>query len=729
VLPKSLLKEAKLSPGPDLMIVDEAHRVFNKEGGEMSPLLADMKGTRRIALTGTPFQNNLFEYFVMANWVRPGCLGSVTDFKRDYVKPIMDGLKADSSQDQKIRQEELIYELHKILGPFVHRKDSTILQQDLPFLQQTVIVVRQSRVQQRILQLHKKYQAVTTKNFFDAYTKLKPIFNHPGTLLLRRPATPSLRSNEADQPKLFSSDFAPPARAVSTNRLECRKEEVTNTSVKIKDELCAATSSISQDVAKNKDANTISLSNGKKVDKIIDLVDSEDEDPEVAEVNGRSSPLLMEADWWEDILELVEDLSDIKHGGKMILLLQILAYADHIGEKAVVFCHSLRTLDFIEKLLSQPEWESKISAIKQISPGKTWGKWKKNTDYVRIDGGTEATIRGELITQFNEGNTASMSQLKLFLLSSKAGGVGINLVAATRVIIIDPHFNPAVDLQALYRCYRYGQTKPVFVYRLICEGTMEEKVYRRQINKTSLSKRLVDQNNPARHFTARELDDIAEMDLWVQCDSCDKWRLLPPGMQNEMIPDQWYCYMNVLDPDRSTCDAKERDLRWYNNHFHSAEADVEELETEMQSEEKEAHTKRDKILSGIISSQRGELMRQRGPGQVVENWLSKYHFHDALLKDDPALSRTWVPNSRHNTPARPTNSAPQCTRASLPVTSSSNSSAVPPAPQSTIIVPCTGSDKKIPAAPTSSTASLQHITQCSGGRANLYWQQISSLKF
>ena len=485
------------------------------------------------------------------------------------------------------------------------------------------------------MQLHKRYQAVTTKNFFDAYTKLKPIFNHPGTLLLRRPATPSLRSHDADKQKLFSSDFAPPARTIAVNsqqqrvdqksipkkeeitsvtlhlnstqngvglhdnvaqtsigKLECRKEEVTSTSVKIKGEIGAATSSISQDVPKNKDTNKTTLSNGLKVDEIIDLVDSEDEDPEVAEVNGRSSPLLMENDWWEDILETVIDLSDIQHGGKMILLLQILAYADHIGEKAVIFCHSLRTLDFIEKLLNQPQWESKISAIKQISPGKTWGGWKKNIDYVRIDGGTEATIRGELITQFNEKNSASMSQLKLFLLSSKAGGVGINLVAATRVIIIDPHFNPAVDLQALYRCYRYGQTKPVFVYRLICEGTMEEKVYRRQINKTSLSKRLIDQNNPARHFTARELEDIAEMDLWVQCDKCDKWRLLPPGMQNEMIPDEWYCSMNVLDPERSTCDAKERDIRWYHNHFHSAEAVVEESETEMQSEEKEAYTKR-----------------------------------------------------------------------------------------------------------------------------------------
>ena len=110
-------------------------------------------------------------------------------------------------------------------------------------------------------------------------------------------------------------------------------------------------------------------------------------------------------------------------------------------------------------------------------------------------------------------------------------------------------------------------------------------------------------------------------------------------------------------------------------------------------------------------------MRQRGPGQVVENWLSKYHFHDALLKDDPALSRTWVPNSRQNTPARPENSAPQCTKTSLTVSTSSisNTSAVSPAPQSTIF-PGTGSDKKMPAAPTSSTSPHLPVTQCSGGR-------------
>jgi len=106
-----------------------------------------MKVTRRIALTGTPFQNNLPEYYVMANWCRPGCLGTLTNFQNHFVQPIMDGLRADSSDSQKARQENLTYELYQILSPFVHRKDSKILVQELPFLQQAVIVVRQSKVQ------------------------------------------------------------------------------------------------------------------------------------------------------------------------------------------------------------------------------------------------------------------------------------------------------------------------------------------------------------------------------------------------------------------------------------------------------------------------------------------------------------------------------------------------------------------------------------------------------
>jgi len=474
------LHQALLSPGPDLVIVDEAHGVFNKEGKKIDPITSLMRAPRRIALTGTPFQNNLYEYYVMANWVRPGCLNSIAEFKKDYVTPIMDGLKADSSDHQKRRQEELIHNLYKIFRPFVHRKDSTILQQDLPLLQQTVIVVRQSRVQQRILQLHKKYQKLTSKNFLDAYSKLKPVFNHPGTLLLRRPTTPTpdfSRKSEKNVPKLNSLKNAFGFSVCETETEDKVYGAVAPLSsggegdhhlkvpsMQLKEEQLESTFSQVPAVRK-------STSNEEIESDIICILDSDDE--ELAEINAQSSSSLVESQWWSDILRTVQDLSDIEHGGKMILILQILAQADDIGEKVVVFSHSLQTLDFIEKLLNQTKWEAQIPAISRMFPGKTWGPWKKNVDYVRIDGGTEASTRGELITQFNEENgPKSNSHLKLFLLSSKAGGVGINLVAATRVIIVDPHFVSIFILTKLWPLHNlFNPIFNIFSVFLILESS------------------------------------------------------------------------------------------------------------------------------------------------------------------------------------------------------------------------------------------------------------------
>ena len=96
----------------------------------------------------------------------------------------------------------------------------------------------------------------------------------------------------------------------------------------------------------------------------------------------------------------------------------------------------------------------------------------------RLDGTTPVSARLHLIDEYN-----SDDSIFVFLLTTRAGGLGINLTGANRVLLLDPDWNPANDMQARERAYRVGQTRAVVVYRLVTAGTLEEKVYQRQIFK------------------------------------------------------------------------------------------------------------------------------------------------------------------------------------------------------------------------------------------------------
>jgi len=97
--------------------------------------------------------------------------------------------------------------------------------------------------------------------------------------------------------------------------------------------------------------------------------------------------------------------------------------------------------------------------------------------------------RGKMVEQFQS------SQIPIFLISLKAGGVGLNLTAADTVIHFDPWWNPAAEQQANDRAYRIGQDKPVFVYKLITQGTVEEKIQQMQQQKHKLAQGLYDQES------------------------------------------------------------------------------------------------------------------------------------------------------------------------------------------------------------------------------------------
>ncbi len=106
--------------------------------------------------------------------------------------------------------------------------------------------------------------------------------------------------------------------------------------------------------------------------------------------------------------------------------------------------------------------------------------------YEYFDGSTSAPDREKAIQSFQNDDT-----VRVFLISLKAGGVGLNLTAADYVYIVDPWWNPAVEQQAIDRTHRIGQTKNIFAYRMICKDTIEDKILQLQDRKRALAKELI----------------------------------------------------------------------------------------------------------------------------------------------------------------------------------------------------------------------------------------------
>lgn len=126
---------------------------------------------------------------------------------------------------------------------------------------------------------------------------------------------------------------------------------------------------------------------------------------------------------------------------------------------------------------------------------------KENWKYSLLTGQT--TNRGEVIRQFQDD-----AENRIFLISLKAGGVGLNLTSADYVFIIDPWWNPAAENQAISRAHRIGQNKHVFVYRFITQGSIEEKIQRLQERKSSLADKFINSNNPLQEITKEEVMNL-----------------------------------------------------------------------------------------------------------------------------------------------------------------------------------------------------------------------------
>ncbi|XP_045214177.2 DNA repair and recombination protein RAD54B-like [Mercenaria mercenaria] len=245
-----------------------------------------------------------------------------------------------------------------------------------------------------------------------------------------------------------------------------------------------------------------------------------------------------------------------EHSGKLAVLSSLLhqLHMTDSGkpEKIVVVSNHTKTLDLIQCLCNQKQYQ-----------------------YLRLDGQTPTSKRQELVHKFNSKHSHEF----VFLLSSKAGGVGLNLIGASRLVLYDVDWNPANDLQAMARVWRDGQKHIVYIYRLLTTGSIEEKIYQRQISKQGLSGAVMDvREKNVVQFSFEDLRDLFSVNTSTDCDThdllncdCGARKTSEPVQQNTHTVENRQCQLGIKAKPKKQHLGMDELMEW--KHYQSSVID------------------------------------------------------------------------------------------------------------------------------------------------------------
>ncbi|KAF7287761.1 hypothetical protein GWI33_003395 [Rhynchophorus ferrugineus] len=169
---------------------------------------------------------------------------------------------------------------------------------------------------------------------------------------------------------------------------------------------------------------------------------------------------------WSNIA-IPDKESLVTDSGKLFVLDGLLRKLKEEGHRVLIYSQMTKMIDLLEEYM-----------------------WHRHHKYMRLDGSSKISERRDMVADFQ-----ARTDIFVFLLSTRAGGLGINLTAADTVIFYDSDWNPTVDQQAMDRAHRLGQTKQVTVYRLICKGSIEERILQRAREKSEIQKLVISGGN------------------------------------------------------------------------------------------------------------------------------------------------------------------------------------------------------------------------------------------
>ncbi|KYG41192.1 hypothetical protein M433DRAFT_169712 [Acidomyces richmondensis BFW] len=404
--------------GIDIVIADEGHRLKTAQNKSALAIKA-LNTEKRIILSGTPIQNDLTEFYTMADFVNPGLLGKYSTFKREFEIPILRSRQPEASANDVEKGKARSEELANITAMFVLRRTAEKKLGELPPRTEYVLFCRPTETQAAI------YRAIIRSSYFNA-----------------------------------ALDFP----ALSLELINVLKKVCNSPTL---------------------------LKAGDKSEGIAQ-----------SEFMDHVSPTLLRSPGSSGKLQVLDSL-----------LHQIRTTSD---EKVVLVSNYTSTMDVLANLLASRSYR-----------------------YLRLDGSTPPGKRQELVDRFN---CSHPTEFFVFLLSAKAGGTGLNLTGASRLVLFDLDWNPATDLQAMARIHRIGQKRPCFFYRLLTQGALDEKIFQRQVSKTGLSDSIIDSKTSVSSFSHRELRDLFSLDESDDCQThkllackCGGKGILDPDLDDELM--------------------------------------------------------------------------------------------------------------------------------------------------------------------------------------------------
>lgn len=466
--------------GWQFIIIDEGHRIKNLDC-RLIRELQSYQSANRLLITGTPLQNNLTELWSLLHFLLPTVFDKLSTFESWFD---FSGLKDKSSFEQLLseeRQQYLVKSLHAVLKPFLLRRVKTDVESLMPKKREYILFAPLTHMQREL------YQAIldgTSRSYLEekAIERLS-VSTRSGT------ATPlSVRSRNGNlKRKTLSSGVSTPNKSAKTSRegtpaLTASKRG-RGRPKKTYEELSDAQFFADLHAQKSEDEEE-DLGSEAEEERIRaatfeiakrQLLQKKLGNPVMQLRLCCNSPynffnpfIAAETSGSETFASETEpDETLVTTSGKMLLLDSLLPELLNQGHKVLIFSQFTTTLDLLGQYLDLRSWP-----------------------HARIDGSVAQIERQAQIRSFNT-SSSSKTAMNVFLLSTRAGGQGINLAAADTVILFDSDWNPQQDLQAMDRAHRIGQTRNVIIYRFATRNTVEQKLLESAEAKRRLEKLVI----------------------------------------------------------------------------------------------------------------------------------------------------------------------------------------------------------------------------------------------